>query len=685
MRKLICSMATLSLLFSCGGNAEKKAEVKTSNTDFQYVVEGFADAQVLRYKVEDFESLTPKQKEYIYYLSQAALEGRDILFDQNGVYNLAIRRTLEAIYENYKGDRNSADFKALEIYLKRVWFANGIYHHYSSDKFTPEFSQEFFTKEVKSLDPKLLPLDDNSDVDALLKVINPVIFDANVLPKKSNQAKGVDLITTSAVNFYKGVTQNEVESYYNSIKKPNDNTPISYGLNSRVEKVDGKVTENVWKIGGLYNNALSRVVEWLEKAREVAENDAQRAYIDKLISFNRTGDLREFDEYAVLWTKETNSDVDFVLGFTETYEDPLGMKATWEGVINFKNIKASERTQKISDNAQWFEDNSPVDKRFKKDKVTGVSAKVITVAMLGGDCYPTSPLGINLPNANWIRRDHGSKSVTIDNIAGAYEMASQGSGFAEEFIWNDEERERAKKYGRVASNIHTDLHECLGHGSGKLLPGVDADALRAYGSPIEECRADLFALYYMADNKMVELGLLPDMEAYKAAYYNYIMNGYMTQLVRINPGKNIEQAHMRNRHTIASWVLEKGAKDKVVEIKERDGKSFVVVNDYVKLRELFGQLLVEVQRIKSEGDFVAGRDLIENYGIKPNQKIHAEILSRNEALKIPPYKGFINPRMTAVKDANGNIIDVTMDYTEGYAEQHLRYSKEYSTLPTYNN
>lgn len=675
-------MATISLLFSCGGQQEKTVAVAEDN--FNYVVESFADAQVLRYKVEDFEALTPKQKEFIYYLSEAALEGRDILFDQNGRYNLAIRRTMEAIYKGYSGDRKSNDFLAFETYLKRIWFANGIYHHYSSEKFTPDFTKEYFETLVKSVDATTLPLAEGESVETLISTLSPVIFDPNVLPKKSNQAAGQDLVTTSAVNFYKDVNQAEVEKFYADMKKPNENTPISYGLNSRVEKVDGKVVENVWKVGGLYGAALERIVGWLEKAREVAENDAQKAYIDKLISFNRTGNLVEFDEYAILWTKETNSQVDFVCGFTETYEDPLGMKATWEAVINFKNEKASKRTEKISNNAQWFEDNSPVDKRFKKKEVKGVSAKVITVAMMGGDCYPTAPLGINLPNATWIRRDHGSKSVTIENIGGAYDKASLGNGFGDEFIWSETERELKKKYGFMSSSLHTDLHECLGHGSGKLLDGVDPDALKAYGSPLEEARADLFALYYIADAKLVELGILPDTEAYKAEYYNYLLNGYMTQLIRIEPGKDIEQAHMRNRQTIASWIIEKGAKDGIVELKKRDDKTFVVINDYAKLRVLFGELLAEVQRIKSEGDYEAAKNLIENYGVKVNQDIHKEVLARNSALKLPPYKGFVNPVMTPVKDAEGNIIDVKLDYTEGYAEQHLRYSEKYSALPTYN-
>lgn len=678
MKTLIYGMATATMLLSCGNQPQAKKDAITN--DFNYIVESFADAQVLRYKVEDFDSLTLKQKELIYYLSEAALEGRDILYDQNGRYNLLIRRTLEAIYQNYNGDRKSNDFLAFELYLKRVWFANGIYHHYSSDKFKPTFNEQYFSSLVNAIDVKKLPLKEGETVEQLLAVINPVIFDPNVLAKKVNQTAGEDLITTSAVNFYRDVTQEEVENFYNAQKKPNDNTPISYGLNSRVEKKDGKIFENVWKVDGLYTEALERVVKWLEKAREVAENDQQKAYIDKLIAFNRSGNLKEFDEYAILWAKDTISRVDFVNGFTETYEDPLGMKASWEAIVNFKNEKASKRTQKISDNAQWFEDNSPVDKRFKKETVKGVSAKVITVAMLGGDCYPTAPLGINLPNATWIRRDHGSKSVTIENIASAYDNAAMGNGFGDEFIWSEVEREQAKKYGFLGSSLHTDLHECLGHGSGKLLDGVDADALKAYGSPLEEARADLFALYYVADPKLVELGILPNEEAYKAEYYNYLLNGYMTQLIRIEPGKVIEQAHMRNRQTIASWIIEKGAKDSVVELKKRDNKTFIVINDYTKLRGLFAELLAEVQRIKSEGDYEGAKNLIETYGVKVNPEIHKEVLARNQALNLPPYKGFVNPKMTLVTDELGNVTNVTIDYTEGYAEQHLRYAKEYSVL-----
>lgn len=673
-------MSAITLLSSCQGEVENIKEVD----NFNYVVESFEDIQMLRYKVEGFEDLTLKQKELIYYLSEAAICGRDILFDQNGNFNLTIRRSLEAIYLHYKGDRETREFKALERYLKRVWFANGIHHHYSTDKFQPEFPDEFFVKALQDIDISLLPIREGKSFREYIESTVPIMFEPEVLAKKVNQADGEDLVATSAVNFYKHVTQEEVENYYNDLKDPNNTRPISYGLNSRVEKVDGKVIEKVWKVGGLYSEALTEIVGWLEKARDVAENDAQRAYIDKLISFNKSCDLAEFDEYAILWAEETASQVDFVLGFTETYSDPLGMKGSWEGVINFKNLEASARTEIISSNAQWFEDHSPVDKRFKKEEVKGVSAKVITAAMLGGDSYPASPLGINLPNSNWIRSEHGSKSVSLENIAKAYDMASQGNGFAEEFVWSDTERNLLRDYGFQANNLHTDLHECLGHGSGKLLEGVDSDALKAYGAPLEEARADLFALYYIADPKMVKLGLLPNKEAYKASYYNYLMNGYLTQLIRISLGKNIEQAHMRNRQTIAAWVLEKAAKDRCVEIGVRDGKRYIVINDYKKVRNLFGELLAEIQRIKSEGDYEAGKNLIETYGVKVDKNVHLEIINRNRALRLPPYKGFVNPRMTAVKDENGNIIDVTLDYTEGYAEQHLRYSKDYSFLPSVN-
>jgi dipeptidyl-peptidase-3 len=666
------------LLMACGSQKSTTPGIE----DFNFSVDKFADIEILRYRVPDFESLTLKQKEMIYYLTQAALEGRDILFDQNHKNNLCIRRTLEAVYENYAGDRNSDDFAKFTTYLKRVWMANGIHHHYSEDKIMPEFTADYFAEIVKSIDSAKLPLSEGETTDALIVKLSPVLFDPNVFPKKSNQAEGVDLIVTSANNYYEGVTQAEVEKFYANLKDPNDNTPVSHGLNSKLVKENGVVVEKTYKIGGMYSAAIERIVGWLEKAAAVAENEKQRDVINTLIDFYRTGDLKKYDDYSVKWVLDVDSQIDFVNGFTETYGDPLGMKASWESIVNFKNIEATKRTEIISNNAQWFEDHSPINKEFKKEKVKGVSAKVITAAILGGDCYPSTPIGINLPNANWIRRDHGSKSVTIENITEAYDRASLGNGFAEEFMWSDDERDRAKKYGSLTNNLHTDLHECLGHGSGKLLPGVDPDALKAYGSPIEESRADLFGLYYMADPKMVELGLLPDAEAYKTAYYQYLMNGLMTQLTRVQPGKNIEQAHMRNRQLIASWVFEKGAAEKVVELKKRDGKTFVVVNDYAKLRDLFGQLLSEIQHIKSTGDFEAGKKLIETYAVKVNQSIHTEVLDRYKKLNLSPYRGFVNPVYTLVKNGKGEVTDVKVSYDEGYVEQHLRYSKDFSSLPT---
>lgn len=652
--------------------------------EFNYSVEHFADLQILRYQVPGFEDLTPQQKEMIYYLSQAAIEGRDILYDQNCKHNLCIRRTLEAIYENYQGDKNSADFKNMETYLKRVWFSNGIHHHYSGDKFVPEFSQEFFAEAVKSLNPELLPLMEGETPEALIEKLTPVIFDPSTYAKRTNLAAGQDLLLTSACNYYEGVSQAEAEAFYGAMKDPNDITPISYGLNSKLVKENGQLVEKTYKVGGLYSPALEKVVYWLEKAAAVAENPQQKAVIEKLIEFNKTGDLKHFDEYCILWVGEHNAQIDFVTGFTETYGDPLGLKASWEAVINFKNLEATKRTEIISSNAQWFEDHSPIDDQYKKEEVKGVSAKVITAAMLGGDCYPATPIGINLPNSNWIRHDYGSKSVTIENITEAYDKSALGSGFGEEFMWSDVERERAKKFGSLTNNLHTDLHECLGHGSGKLLPGVDPDALKEHGSTIEETRADLFGLYYMGDPIMVELGLLPDAEAYKAEYYQFMMNGLMTQLTRIEPGKNIEESHMRNRQLIASWVMEKGAADKVVEFVQRDGKTYVVINDYEKLRELFGALLKEIQHIKSTGNYEAAKQMVETYAVNVDPELHKEVLARYEKLGLAPYKGFINPVYTPIYDKDGKMTDVTVSYTEGYAEQHLRYSKEFANLPTYN-
>lgn len=688
MKKVFFMLSTLFLLAACTGNKSEtvqvSAELDLPDSTFQYKVDRFADIEILRYYVPGFKTLPLAQKELIYYLSQAALEGRDILFDQHNRYNLTIRRVCEGVYENYMGDKSSEDWKNFETYLKQIWMANGIHHHYSEDKIMPKFSKDYFVSIVKGVDPGRMPFRDGMAADLTLKEILPVMFDAKVMPKRMNQAAGADIVATSAVNFYEGVTQKEVEDFYNAMKDPNNNTPISYGLNNKVVKNDGVVTEQVWKLGGMYDKAIERIIGWLEKAAVVAENEQQKEVINSLISYYKSGDLKTFDDYSVKWVTDTVSRVDFINGFIETYTDPLGMKATWESVVNFKSEEASKRTQLISDNAQWFETNSPIDDKFKKEEVKGVSAKVITVAILGGDCYPATPIGINLPNANWIRRDHGSKSVTIDNITSAYDAAAQGSGFNEEFMWSDAEREQSKKYGSLTDNLHTDLHECLGHGSGKLLPGVDSDALKAYGSPLEETRADLFALYYLGDAKIVELGLLPDADAYKASYYKYIMNGAMTQLTRVQLGKNIEQAHMRNRQLISNWVLENGKAENVVEMKQQDGKTFIVVNDYAKLRDLFGKLLSEVQRIKSEGDFEAGKKLVETYGVKVNQMLHKEILDRYTKLDLAPYKGFVNPVYKLVTDESGKVTDVTISYDENYVNQQLRYSRQYSVLPLKN-
>ena len=649
---------------------------------FSYIVDQFADLQILRYQVPGFENLSLRQKQLLYHLSEAALMGRDILFDQNGRYNLVIRRTLEAVYQYGTVDKSSADYQAFEVYLKRVWFANGIHHHYGEDKFIPGFSEAFFDAAVRSVDASLLPLKAGETVDTLLARLKPVIFDSTVMPKRTVQSGDTDWIQASANNYYgEDVTQAEVEAFYGKMKAEGDSRcPLSYGLNSRLEKENGQLVERVWKVGGLYSEAIERIVAELEKAAAFAENEKQRQIIATLIDYYRTGDLRTFDAYSILWVEDTDSQVDFVNGFIETYGDALGLKASWESTVNFRNEEATRRTQTISENAQWFEDHSPVDQRFKKERVKGVSAKVITVTMLGGDCYPSTPIGINLPNADWIRRDHGSKSVTIENIMEAYDKASQGSGFSGEFVWSDEERNRIKTYGFLTDMLHTDLHECLGHGSGQLLPDTDPDALKAYASTLEEARADLFGLYYLADPKMQELGLVPDGEAFKAEYYKYMMNGLLTQLVRIEEGKDVEEAHMRNRQLIARWVFEQGAADKVVELKKRDGKTFVVINDYQQLRALFGKLLAEVQRIKSEGDYDAGRSLVENYGVKIDPVLHHEIRERYVRLHLSPYKGFVNPIMREVKDDSGHVTDITLDYTEGYAEQMLRYSRDYSYL-----
>ena len=681
MKKQLIACAAFALLTACSGSKTTTAEADK----FDYTVEQFADLQILRYRVPGFENLSLQQKELVYYLTEAALQGRDILFDQNGKYNLRIRRTLEAVYTGYKGDKNTPDFKAMEVYLKRVWFSNGIHHHYGSEKFVPGFAPEFLKEAVLSVDASTLPLAEGQTAEQLCDELSPVIFDPTVMPKRVNQAAGEDLVLTSACNYYDGVTQKEAEDFYNAMKDPKDETPVSYGLNSRLVKENGKIQEKVWKVGGLYGQAIDKIVYWLKKAEGVAENPEQKAVISELIKFYETGDLKTFDEYAILWVKDLNSLVDFVNGFTESYGDPLGMKASWESLVNFKDMEATHRTEIISGNAQWFEDHSPVDKQFKKDEVKGVSAKVITAAILAGDLYPATAIGINLPNSNWIRSHHGSKSVTIGNITDAYNKAAHGNGFNEEFVYSDAELQLIDKYADLTGELHTDLHECLGHGSGKLLPGVDPDALKAYGSTIEEARADLFGLYYVADPKLVELGLTPNADAYKAEYYTYLMNGLMTQLVRIEPGNNVEEAHMRNRQLIARWVFEKGVADKVVELVKKDGKTYVVVNDYEKLRALFGELLSEIQRIKSTGDYQGAHDLVENYAVKVDPALHAEVLERYKKLNLAPYKGFVNPKYEAVVDAAGKITDVKVTYDEGYAEQMLRYSKDYFNLPSINN
>ena len=642
------------------------------NSDFNYVVDRFADIEVLRYKVPDFEKLTPRQKALVYYLTEAAIAGRDILWDQNGKYNLPIRQLIENVYTNYSGNKESRQYKALEKYLKQIWFGNGIHHHYSMDKFVPEFDETFLRYEVSKLPADKQP----AGLDMLCKVI----FDPAVLAKRVNQAEGEDLIVTSANNLYEGVTQKQVEDYYNALKDTTVVNPISYGLNTRVAMIDGKVTEQPYRIGGLYSDAIVRIVDNLKAAREYAENDKQGAVIDKLIEYYTTGDLATFDDYSIQWVEDTDSQVDFINGFIESYGDPLGMTGAWESIVNFKNIEASHRTEALSSNAKWFEEHSPVDPRFRKDEVKGVTAKVITAAILAGDSYPATPIGINLPNANWIRASHGSKSVTLENITQAYDEASHGSGFNEEFVIDEPTRKLLDDYLFITDNLHTDLHECLGHGSGRLLPGVDPDALKAHGSTLEETRADLFALYYLADPKLLELGLLDNPDAYKAEYYKYILNGLMTQLMRIEPGKDVEEAHMRNRKLISEWAYEHGRKDNVIEMVDIDGKTFIKINDYKRLRELFGELLGEIQRIKSEGDYEAGRDLVEKYAVKVDPKLHKEVLDRYAHLNIAPYKGFVNPVYTPVFDADGNITDVSIDYTETYIPQMLRYSRDYSPL-----
>lgn len=649
--------------------------------NFDYHVDRFADIEVLRYEVPEFDRLSLDQKKMVYYLSQAAQAGRDIIWDQNGRYNLQIRKLLENILTNYKGDRNSADFKAFEKYLKQVWFGNGIHHHYSTDKFIPGFSQAFFEEQVAALPDSLLPLNPGETREAMMATLTPVIFDPSVMAKRVNQDGTVDVVATSASNLYgDGVTQAEVEAYYAGLKNPDDATPISFGLNSKMVKENGKLKEEHYHLNGLYGPAIAKIIYWLDMAKGVAENDAQRQYITKLIDYYITGDLRLFDEYSILWAEDTKSDVDFVNGFIESYGDPLGMTGSYESYVNFKNTKSSDRTETISSNAQWFEDHSPVDPRFRKPEVKGVSAKVITAAMLAGDAFPSTAIGINLPNSTWIRAEHGSKSVTLENITEAYDMASHGNGFNEEFVIDKATSDHMDKYLYITDMLHTDLHECLGHASGRLLPGVDQDALKEHGSALEEARADLFALYYLADPKLQELGILDDPTAYQAEYYKYMLNGLMTQLNRIEPGKDVEEAHMRNRQLIAAWILEKGKKDKVVQLVKKNGKTYVKINDYKKMRDLIGQLLGEIQRIKSKGDYAAGNELIRKYAVKVDPKLHKEVLERFSKLDIPPYRGFINPEYTPVYDDKGNIIDVKIGYTENYTDQMLRLARDFTTL-----
>lgn len=645
---------------------------------FKYSDEKFADLQLLRYRLPEFDKLTLEQKKYIYYLSKAALSGRDITTDQFGAYNLRIRKLLEAVYVGYKGDREHIEFQNIVIYLKRLWFSNGIYHHYGCEKFVPGFSSDYLRMVIDNTDKSLLPLKEGETVDSLCDDIFPVIFDKLILPKRVNKADKQDLVVTSACNYYENVTQDEVETFYNDMKDESDEAMPSYGLNSKLVKRDGKLVEYKWTESGLYGSAIKNIIYWLEKARNEAENEQQKKIISILVDYYRTGDLRTFDMFSIEWLKETSGLVDFINGFIEVYGDPLGLKASWEGFVSYKDMEATRRAQTISDNAQWFEDHSPVDPRFKKKEVKGVVANVVCAAMLGGDEYPSSAIGINLPNADWIRARYGSKSVTIGNLTEAYDKAAMGNGFNEEFVIDPMTLEHIRRYGNICDDLHTDLHECLGHGSGQLLPGVFPDALKAYGNTIEEARADLFGLYYIADEKLCELGLLDSSDAYKAHYYTYMMNGMLTQLTRIKPGHQIEEAHMRNRALIARWVYEHS--DGVVQLVKKDGKTYLEITDYQALRSLFAVLLAEIQRIKSEGDYEAAKAMVEKYAINVDSELHTEILERYAALDIAPYKGFINPWMKPVYDDDGNITDIVLDYTESYEHQMMRYSSEYGFL-----
>lgn len=663
MKKFVTAMGLIALTLSSCTEQPKEAA---------WIVDKFDDIKVIRYEVPEFENLPLNEKLLVYYLAESAKCGRDIMFDQNFKYNLTIRRALEQIYTSYEGDKSAADFVAMEKYLKKIWFANGIHHHYSNDKFTPEFSREWFAEQLKGVDTGAVKHEE----------LVEIIFNPSLYPSRLNQTAGVDMIASSAGNYYEGLTQKEVERFYNKMIDPKDPRPISYGLNSKLVKKNGKIFEQTYKIGGMYTEALEQVVYWLEKAETVAE-EPLKTTIGLLIKYYKSGDLRDFDAFNISWVQDTQSNVDFVNGFTETYGDPLGFKASWESVVNFVDKAACERTKIISENAQWFEDHSPINPAYRKPVVKGVSAKVITVAMLGGDCYPATPIGINLPNADWIRKEYGSKSVTIDNITYAYNKAAQGNGFSEEFVLRDEDRERMKQWGKLSDDLHTDLHECLGHGSGQLAPGTTGTELGSYSSTLEETRADLFALYYLGDEKLVEIGLIPTLDVAKAQYASYIMNGMMTQLSRIELGKNVEESHMRNRKMIAEWCYEKGKANNVIEWVEKDGKKYIVVNDFDALRKLFGDMLYEVQRIKSEGDYEAGKALVENYGVTVEPELHKQVRERYYALGIEPYGGFVNPEYQIV-EKDGQIVDVVISYPANYTEQHLHYSKEYSFLPSIN-
>ena len=663
MKKFVTAMGLIALTLSSCTEQPKEAA---------WIVDKFDDIKVIRYEVPEFENLPLNEKLLVYYLAESAKCGRDIMFDQNFKYNLTIRRALEQIYTTYEGDKTAADFVAMEKYLKKVWFANGIHHHYSNDKFTPEFSREWFVEQLKGVDTGVVSHEELAEV-----IFNPALYSSRL-----NQTAGVDMIAASAGNYYEGLTQKEVEKFYNKMINPKDPRPISYGLNSKLVKKNGKIFEQTYKVGGMYTEAIEQVVYWLEKAEAVAE-EPLKTTIGLLIKFYRTGDLKDFDAFNISWVQDTQSNVDFVNGFTETYGDPLGFKASWESVVNFIDKAACARTQTISEYAQWFEDNAPIQPEYRKPVVKGVSAKVITVAMLGGDCYPATPIGINLPNADWIRKEYGSKSVTIDNITYAYNKAAQGNGFSEEFVLRDEDRARMKQWGKLSDDLHTDLHECLGHGSGQLAPGTTGTELGSYSSTLEETRADLFALYYLGDEKMVEIGLIPTLDVAKAQYASYIMNGMMTQLSRIELGKNVEESHMRNRKMIAEWCYEMGKENNVIEWVEKDGKKYIVVNDFDALRTLFGQMLYEVQRIKSEGDYEAGKQLVEQYGVTIEPELHKQVRERYYALGIEPYGGFVNPEYTLV-EKDGEVVDVVVSYPTNYTEQHLGYSKNYSFLPSIN-